>query len=358
MGNKITEKYFEQEDFSQREQEVLETVCAELGFTPTEEIFRGVIYEPDKVGSLIYTGEWQSDAGVVPAVLKLQGLEPDVDEIDILGAFAAQSESARVRLPKLYAGKHWDASRGYGYLLLEYVDAPQIYAHPYATDAQITAFCEFYQEYRSNAVKRAFVDPEIDVNVTPQYAADRMRHWATIAESQGNVSAQDLWLVDEYIKALEQAELDMPMEFQHAHLTADDIFDMGDGSDGREYVLMSNLFWGWRPQWYDTTFHLWAGVKAIRDTAIQFEHVLAYIEKWLAAYKEIPLIAEDTEFERKFWLLMAGRSLGAILLDAHNQDYTLEGATEAEQEEYRKHHTAHVVALFRQLLSHAIERVK
>lgn len=361
MGNKITEKYFEQEDFSQREKEVLEVVCAETGFAPQEEIFRGVIYDADKVGSLIYKGVWKHGDTERPAVLKLQGLQPEVDEIDILGAFAAQSESSRVRLPELYAGKKWNAQEGYGYLLLEYVGAPQIYTNPLATEQQIAAFCDFYTEYRLNAVREAFVEPEVNSSKVAEYAEKRMRHWATIAEAQGNATPEDIASVERYVEVIKEvtsADVAMDMEFQHAHLTADDIFDMGDGPEGREYVLMSNLFWGWRPQWYDTTFHLWAGIKAVRSTEVTVEHIMEYIQKWLDAYTQVPVITDDTDFEKKFWLLIAGRALGTILIDAHNQDYTLPNANSEQQEDYESHMKAHVLLLFRHILDHAFERVK
>src|SRR3989338_9159052 len=72
MSNKITEKYFTQDDFSQREADVLAQVTAETGFVVEKEIFRGMIYDKSKVGSLIYKGTLDGK----PAVLKLQGLKP------------------------------------------------------------------------------------------------------------------------------------------------------------------------------------------------------------------------------------------------------------------------------------------
>lgn len=74
MSNKITEKYFIQDDFSQRETDVLAQVTAETGFIVEKEIFRGIIYDKNKVGSLIYKGTFDGK----PAVLKLQGLKPEV----------------------------------------------------------------------------------------------------------------------------------------------------------------------------------------------------------------------------------------------------------------------------------------
>ncbi len=91
MGNKITEKYFEHSNFADDEKRVLEEVMTKTNFQPEKEIFRGQIYDKDKVSSLIYKGVWQEK----PAVLKIQGLQPDVDEIDMIDRFNDQNESAK-----------------------------------------------------------------------------------------------------------------------------------------------------------------------------------------------------------------------------------------------------------------------
>jgi hypothetical protein len=100
MSNKITEKYFGHANFTDNEQELLNAVKTKTNFQLEKKIFRGKIYDNDKVGSLIYKGIWQNK----PAVLKIQGLQPDVDEIDIINRFNNQNESAKIRLPKLYDG--------------------------------------------------------------------------------------------------------------------------------------------------------------------------------------------------------------------------------------------------------------
>lgn len=120
MSNRITEKYFEHANFVDNEQRVLEEIKTKTSFQPEKEIFRGQIYDNDKVGSLIYKGVWQEK----PAVLKIQVLQPEIDEIDMISRFNDQNESTKIRLPKLYGGLKWNKKDGYGFLLLEYIDAP------------------------------------------------------------------------------------------------------------------------------------------------------------------------------------------------------------------------------------------
>lgn len=247
MGNKITEKYFVQDDFSKREQEVLVKVIAETGFIVDGEIFRGVIYNRDKVGSLIYRGTWQEK----PAVLKLQGLKPEVDEGEIIRRFKEQNQSKLVRTPELYIHSPWKKERGYGYLVTEYIDAPKIFEMPFANQKQMQDFARFYQEYRTSALTRPWISPENLNSLT--FTIRRVNNWRKISESKKKIKLVDYapYLIKYYPLAVKHLPT-IPMVFCHAHLTADNIYKLPDGS----FVILSNLFWSYRPQWYDLAFNI------------------------------------------------------------------------------------------------------
>jgi hypothetical protein len=51
--------------------------------------------------------------------------------------------------------------------------------------------------------------------------------------------------------------------FTHGHLGADDIH-----FDGKEYIIMSNLAWGYKPECYDLVFIIWGCFHKIRDAKI------------------------------------------------------------------------------------------
>ncbi len=140
MSNRIIEKYFDQPNFAEREKEVLGRIVAETGFVPEKEIFRGKIYDAKKVGSLIYAGNYENN----PAVLKIQGLRPEVDEIDIMAKFNAQNKSKTVRLPRLYKGKKWNEDDEYGYLLQEEISGKKIYEPPFASPEEIQKLIDCY----------------------------------------------------------------------------------------------------------------------------------------------------------------------------------------------------------------------
>src|SRR3990167_935084 len=113
---KIVEKYFEKSDFGNKVEDILKIVCQKTGYEPEGIIFRGMIYDEDKLGSVIYKGKYKNK----DAVLKLQGLRPETDEIDIITSFNSENKSKKIRLPELFESHHWNKEDGYGYLITEY----------------------------------------------------------------------------------------------------------------------------------------------------------------------------------------------------------------------------------------------
>lgn len=272
------------------------------------------------------------------AVLKIQLLKPDIDEIDIISKFNTQNQSDKIRLSKLYKGSRWNEKKGYGYLILEYIDAPQIYQPPFANKSQIKDFCSLYQEYKTRCLIKPFIKQEINEISALLYTSQRISNWTKIAESKNTLNENEIQNVEKFLSLAGKHLPTIKMEFMHGHLTSYDIFKLED----EEYVLMSNLFWSYRPEFYDTTFHLWMSIKSLRDQSIKSDQVIRYIQSWLEEYKKLPVIMKDTDFDRKFNISMAERCIGAIILDIKNQSYDSD----------RDGHIHHLTELFQDLFKY------
>lgn len=281
MSNKITEKFFTQKDFSKREKEVLAEVTAKTGFRVEREIFRGVIYQKDKVGSLIYLGSWNNK----PSVLKLQGLKPEINEDEIIRHFVVQNQSKLVRVPALYAHEPWKEKNGYGYLITEYIAGPKIFEMPFASDEQMSEFARFYQEYRASSLTRPWLKPETLDSLA--FTVQRIEHWRKISESKKRLRPDEYapCLIRYYPLAVKHLP-SISMVFCHGHLTANDIYKLPDGT----FAMLSNLFWSYRPQWYDLAFNIWACLQHIRDINYNFDDMLRYINRWIQSYQKIPIV--------------------------------------------------------------------
>lgn len=331
MGNEITSQYF---NYSQKaDDKFLKSVREKVDFTANKEIFRGQIYDKDKVGSLIYFGMFNNE----PAVLKIQILEPTIDEIDIINGFNEQNKSKMIRVPDLYAGSRWNKNDGYGYLLLEYVVGKPIYGPSLANEREIKKFCEFYQEYKTKTITKPLLkqkNKEDSLELTTR----RVNGWVEIAKAQKYLTKTTEDYLERYFSIIDKHLLGEKTQFMHGHLMRNDIHEVS----AYKYVLMSNLFWSYRPEHYDTTFNIWADIKSISSLKITEEDVIDFVEKWQSQYRKLDAIKKDKDFKRKFMLMMLERCIGALLVDLENQNY----------KKNRKAHIRHLTRIFSRLFDY------
>src|SRR3989338_708317 len=256
MVNKITEKYFKENNFAPRIREIIQEVSQKTGFIVEEDLFSIKIYDKNNIWSQSCRGTWKN----APAVLKIQGLKLEMEEYEIHIGFEKQSRSRMIRLPKMYVYEPWRFEKKYGYMIMEYIEAPRIFRMPLATDQEMDDFVKVYADYRTNSAYKAWFEPE--TRDTLHFTCERVDNWRKICESKARLPLADYppYLIRFYPMILRHA-INIPMVFSHGHLTANDIFKLKDGG----YVFMSNLLWSYRPQWYDLAFNIWACFLHIRD---------------------------------------------------------------------------------------------
>jgi len=340
MENIITGKYFKQNDFSQREKEVLEQILKETGFKPKKEIFRGIIYEKNKVGSLIYKGEYKKKS----AVLKLQGLEPEIDEVEMINKFMRQNMSLLVRAPILYFYKKWSKGRGYGFQISEYINAPKIFEMPFATKEEMEEFGKFYQDYRTLALTIPWLKPATKNSL--EFTLKRIENWRKISEYKKRLKKEDyIPFLEKFDSLAKEHFLSIPLIFCHRHITANDIYKMSDNS----FVLFSNLFWSYCSQWYELAFNIWACMQHIRNIDYSFKEWINYVEKWRQCYYQIPVVKKDKDFDRKLNIILLERTMGAILVDIGVNDFY----DKPENKKYFRH----LLKLHQQFFNYLVEKL-
>lgn len=306
MANKVTEKYFTHENFALRAKSVLIEVVKETDFSVGKEIFRGQILDRNKVGSVIYSGIYKQK----PAALKLQGLKPATEEADLIKAFEKQNKSKLVRLPKIYLSRRWNKTRGYGFMISEFVAGNKIYGCPLATKIDMRQFVKFYNEFKKNSLKKPFVISEKKTSL--DFTLARVEKWVEICEHKKYLNQKKCGTyLAEYGKMAEKYLPRQEMVFFHGHLSPDDILVTPEG----QYVLLSNLFWRWQPEWYDLAFNVYTRLQQLRDKKITIVKAKKYIDDWIKTYKTIPQVKKDKYFDRKILIMLLERSLGAILID-------------------------------------------
>ncbi|MFO0704544.1 MAG: hypothetical protein U0517_01025 [Candidatus Andersenbacteria bacterium] len=301
----VIENFFTPGDFAQREKEVLKKVLGKTGFVVKRELFRGVIFDTHKLGSVILLGTWQSK----PAVLKLQGLKIGVDEVEMFRQFSRQNKNPRVRVPRLYAHEPWEPERGYGYHIMEYIDAAPILKMPWPSKAELTRFAQFYEEYRTSIRKPWVAKPSGDVVA---FGTERLERWRTIRESkEGNDPKEYAGQLEHFTRLAKKAYRAIELVFCHGHLTANDVYPVGE-----QFVLMSNIYWTWRPPLYDAVFAIWGCLIRMDGSTDTADNAFELIGDWLNHYRQhSPHFAATPNLERMFWIALLERLMGVLLAD-------------------------------------------
>ena len=88
----------------------------------------------------------------------------------------------------------------------------------------------------------------------------------------------------------------------------------------------------------------------IRDTNYTFEQLMKYVDKWQAAYRSIPVVQQDKDFERKITVLLLERTMGAILVDL--------GANDFYEKEENKPYLRHLLDLHQRLFDHLAQKLE
>ena len=338
------------------EKGTIKEVLRKTGFVAEKEIFRGeIIYTGGKkpvTGSILLKGTYEEK----PAVLKIQGLKLESSEVEIIKRFEHQNKSKIIHAPTIYRSKGWNAKMGYGFFIMEHVDAPHIYELPFATAPQMRDFSRFYQEYKTKAITKPWIKPEAS-NTYPNALSnnkgtlssiiDSVEKWRKNAEAKGRLQFEDhapytfrfYQLAAKYVPKIKT-------EFMHRELTQQHIFKLDDGT----YKLFSNILWGYRLQWADLSYNIWFNLLNIRSNDYTPKEVIDYTEKWFDAYKEIPIVKKDRDFGWKMDFLLSERLIGIMVGDMGSGQYW--GSSEG------KKYFKHMLYVYQQVFDHFAERLE
>ena len=280
-----------------------------------EEVWKGTIYGDSKVGSIVYDATFRGK----PAVCKVYAIRQKINESRILGDFNAQNQSEIISVPVVFDARAWDIEGEYGYLITEKTEGKKIFTPPYATEEQMMEFCAFFDDYKKNAIVKPWMpSPKMR---TPVYMAGRVLKWTGISKDKGMLKKEDYrpYVRKFYTFLLRNlpSTLKIPMVFGHGHLGPNEIVKTEDG----KYVLMANMMWGYRPEWYEIGFLIWTCLLAVRDTSCSVSDAYQRIvAPWMRHLQKMDAAKKDPLFSRKVAILLIERFIGAILLDVGAHD--------------------------------------
>ncbi len=308
--NELSETYKLGVDIRERETELVGVARDELGFTPKSNGLLGYStwWNSQRAGAFRYAGHYEGRA----AILKVQGVKPDVSEITALEGFKNSNHSQLVRPPELFARLPWDDTRQFEALVVESIDTGKLISYP-TSAAEVGKFFELFRDYRANCRSRPWVaqpDSSLAEDVR-RTVASNLESAREIYPNHPHRQEADFELIERAVQLLEKFYRDVSCEFQHLHITSDDVFKPS-GNDPR-HVYTSNFVWGWKAPFFDATaaWHHYGRLLCERASEVDVDVLAQQFALW---EHEIYALPKSGEEETQLRHMMLGFTIGALTI--------------------------------------------
>jgi len=304
-------------DFRQKEylikdiKGLTEKVCLLSGFEPEKLIYKGEVRREDWIGSLVYQGSHKNKS----TILKIQGLRPEQEEPDIMQSFMNQNKSKLIRTPYIFWHHPWNIKDKFGAFIMENVKAPQIFNYPYASQKQKNLFKDFYEEFHLNALKKPWEKAFKDELTNVQFFKKRLERLKK-ERLDIKLPKEDKERINLFSNLVDKEMLSFPLVFTHGHLGAEDI-----RFDGKQYVIMSNLAWGYKLEFYDLVFIIWGCLHKIRDKNLTLEKAQKLIDEWFNTYKKSLYLKKHKDLKIKTQYCLLYFILSSIVLQLYSDEH-------------------------------------
>lgn len=293
---------------SAREKDILADIVSRTDFNPQKVIWRSPYWKMERIGAVHYLGTYKNK----PAVLKIQGVKPDVSEIYMIKQFTTQNRSKIIKPTKLFTTLPWSESKQYEALIMEHVTGKKVLQNgKLQTRKNISKFFGYYQEYRKNCLpkkpwlpKPAKVDLDEDlqnlISISKKVYPDNPFR-----------KAEDKKIAAEAVGVLKETYKNIPLEFVHAHFSVEDLV-----YQDKKVVLFSNLFWKWKYPFCDAIFgYHWfiytlERVKGIRPTQVEKQR-----EIWLSELFNLPRVRKSSKNLRLAKAALLERAVTGMIID-------------------------------------------
>jgi hypothetical protein len=308
--NEISHIYLKGSDLAQREEGVLVDASKKLGFIPNKIEERSSWWGSKEIGAFFASGTYKSK----PAFIKIQGVKPTVSEIYMIKSFAKTNKSKLIRPPKIYASLPWSDEDRYEALVLEPVEK-RVVQTP-TNKEQLGLFFEAYEDYHKNCLGTPWLEKPKDS--IPQRISENFKIWRKASfklfPNHPLREDEDYKIIDKAVGVLKKGYENIDFEFQHGHFSEGDLYEKGN-----QIILLSNLYWAWRPPLYDAVFGMHWFIYHLADTkGITFEIIENQRKLW---FEKIESLERVKESEKLYKLALLERAAAGLNLDALSIDY-------------------------------------
>jgi len=317
-GNRITDNALNADDGRAIINKALEYIKIKYGWIADKNqvLFSGVYYDSQKVGS--YIVKVKNDKKE-KAVLKIQ-LKPLLfDEGFIIRHIESQNKSLIIRIPKIINDEPWKDALGFGYLIFEDLSGlPNIWKSSITDNADRKLHGEFLKEFLNNVLPITSWFETSIIDFKEAYKKS-FAHFFEIAKlsNHKHISANQIEKNKlAYFKVIDNFKFSQ-FHFTHAHMSGDDIkYDAANN----QFIVMANLYWSFRVNYYELTFPIWVDIMHIRNRDLKLSDIIKRINSWGLQWRK-ELYDHDPTVQKQYWFNLLERAVTTVMLDLGSSEW-------------------------------------
>ena len=170
----------------------------------------------------------------------------------------------------------------------------------------------FLKEYFHNLLPIAPFLPKPEISLQKKII-ESYNHFQTIAlaSQHHHVEAKRVEKIKKiYFKIINRCHFE-DIHFAHGHLSGSDV---KFNPDNNIFTPLANLYWSYRPKYYELTFPIWANIMyQIRDD-IDFNEVKKIINNWTKLWST-DIFDSPPDRHEQYWFNLIERAVLTVMLD-------------------------------------------
>jgi hypothetical protein len=312
FGDRITDNALTADNGQELIKKALDYIKSNLGWFPMDQnvLFRGLYYDSKKVGSYII--KVQND-NKESAILKLQLKPLPFDEGYIIRYIDKNNKSKKIKTPHIISDVAWNEKLGFGYILFKDISTlNNLWIKNISTEDDRNLHKNFLKEFLNKTlpIKPWFEKP--DLSLKDAYKRT-FEHFEKIANQSSYHHIRKEVVKeykDKYYESIHIIKFD-DVHFTHAHLSGKDIkYNPVDKS----FTMMANLYWSYRPKYYELIFPMWVDIMHLRDKRLVLDDVLERIKQWGNQWQN-DLYDHNPTKTTQYWFNLLERAMMTLMLD-------------------------------------------
>ena len=299
--NFISSLYHQATDLSSRWKSILDSLT-DVPFKPDDQPTSFVKwFNTEKVGSVQIHGTYQHQ----PAILKIQGVKPDISEIEHTQQFSKQTRSTQIRAPQILYNQPWDETQQAEIIIWEKTTAPSLHLSKPIKPNELSNYLQVYQDFQTNAITNPWIPKPDSISFQKKF-----NQITSVTKSTKDL---DQNLIQTALDILKSNITPEDLVFQHGHFEPSRIRQISEN----QYIIISHLFWGWKNPFYDLVFgYHWhmLGMESIPNLTQQILDTER--THWLDSFYNLNQVSTTPQAEKWLTLARLERALFAYAADS------------------------------------------